>query len=70
MKVPDSEEEFLLHPATVRRNDRSAQSVDEWTGEQKVQYGDIPEDIEPEEIRPMGNYAVSITWPDGFSQVF
>ncbi|KAG8495610.1 hypothetical protein CXB51_013317 [Gossypium anomalum] len=69
VKVPDSEEEFLLHPATVRRNDRSAQSVDEWTGEQKLQYGDIPEDIEPEEIRPMGNYAVSITWPDGFSQI-
>uniref|UniRef100_A0A0A9CY78 Similar to HCF101 (HIGH-CHLOROPHYLL-FLUORESCENCE 101) n=1 Tax=Arundo donax TaxID=35708 RepID=A0A0A9CY78_ARUDO len=69
VKVPDSDEEFLLHPATVRQNDRSAQSVDEWTGEQKVQYGDIPEDIEPEEIRPMGNYAVSITWPDGFSQI-
>ncbi|KAK9102155.1 hypothetical protein Sjap_019409 [Stephania japonica] len=58
VKVPDSKEEFLLHPAT-----------DEWTGEQKVQYGDVPEDIEPEEIRPMGNYAVSITWPDGFSQI-
>ncbi|KAL0427070.1 UNVERIFIED_CONTAM: Fe-S cluster assembly factor, chloroplastic [Sesamum latifolium] len=42
---------------------------DEWTGEQKLQYADIPEDIEPEEIRPMGNYAVSITWPDGFSQI-
>lgn len=42
---------------------------DEWTGDQKLQYGDVPEDIEPEEIRPMGNYAVSITWPDGFSQV-
>jgi hypothetical protein len=42
---------------------------DEWTGEQKLQYSDIPDDIEPEEIRPMGNYAVSITWPDGFSQV-
>ncbi|XP_034700200.1 fe-S cluster assembly factor HCF101, chloroplastic isoform X1 [Vitis riparia] len=69
VKVPDSEEEFLLHPATVRRNDRSAQSVDEWTGEQKLQYADVPEDIEPEEIRPMGNYAVSITWPDGFSQI-
>ncbi|KAL6615948.1 hypothetical protein ACP70R_038218 [Stipagrostis hirtigluma subsp. patula] len=69
VKVPDSDEEFLLHPATVRRNDRSAQSVDEWTGEQKVQYGDIPEDIEPEEIKPVGNYAVSITWPDGFSQI-
>ncbi|CAA6660846.1 unnamed protein product [Spirodela intermedia] len=69
VKVPDSKEEFLLHPATVRRNDRSAQSVDEWTGEQKIQYGDVPEDIEPEDIRPMGNYAVSITWPDGFSQI-
>nr|CAB3474096.1 unnamed protein product [Digitaria exilis] len=27
VKVPDSDEEFLLHPATVRRNDRSAQSM-------------------------------------------
>ncbi|KAK7291449.1 hypothetical protein RIF29_06602 [Crotalaria pallida] len=69
VKVPNSDEEFFLHPATVRRNDRSAQSVDEWTGEQKLQYTDVPEDIEPEEIRPMGNYAVSITWPDGFSQI-
>lgn len=69
VKVPGSDEEFFLHPATVRRNDRSAQSVDEWTGEQKLQYSDVPEDIEPESIRPMGNYAVSITWPDGFSQV-
>ncbi|ONK59419.1 uncharacterized protein A4U43_C08F6240 [Asparagus officinalis] len=69
VRVPESDEEFLLHPATVRRNDRSAQSVDEWTGEQKLQFGDIPEDIEPEDIRPMGNYAVSITWPDGFSQI-
>lgn len=27
VKVPQSDEEFFLHPATVRRNDRSAQSV-------------------------------------------
>lgn len=27
VKVPDFDEEFYLHPATVRRNDRSAQSV-------------------------------------------
>ncbi|GAB4850263.1 hypothetical protein Ancab_029559 [Ancistrocladus abbreviatus] len=66
VKVPALDEEFLLHPATVRRNDRSAQSVDEWTGEQKLQYTNVPEDIEPEDIRPMGNYAVQITWPDEF----
>ena len=35
----------------------------------KLQSTDAPQDIEPEEIRPMGNYAVSITWPDGFTQV-
>ncbi|EPS72302.1 hypothetical protein M569_02451 [Genlisea aurea] len=69
VKLPSSEDEFFLHPATVRRNDRSAESVDEWTGEQKLRYGDIPEDIEPEEIQPMGNYAVSITWPNGFNQI-
>ena len=43
---------------------------DEWTSEQKLQFMDVPEHIEPEDIRPMGNYAVSIMWPDGFSQVF
>ncbi|CAL5382944.1 unnamed protein product [Camellia sinensis] len=37
-------------------------------GGKKLQYNDAPEDIEPEEIRPMGNYAVSMTWPDGFTQ--
>ncbi|KAL2645017.1 hypothetical protein R1flu_012604 [Riccia fluitans] len=69
VKVPGTAEEFYLHPATVRRNDRSAQSVDEWTGEQRLKYEDIAEDIEPESIQPMGNYAVAINWPGGFSQI-
>lgn len=69
VKVPGTSEEFLLHPATVRRNDRSAQSIDEWTGEQRLKSSDVPENIEPELVRPMGNYAVSISWPDGFNQV-
>jgi len=42
---------------------------DEWSGEQKLRYSDVVETIEPESIRPMGNYAVAINWPDGFSQV-
>ncbi|EFJ30155.1 hypothetical protein SELMODRAFT_91144 [Selaginella moellendorffii] len=69
VKVPGTEEPFYLHPATVRRNDRSAKSIDEWTGEQKLRYGDVREDIEPEAIQPLGNYAVMISWPDGFNQV-
>jgi hypothetical protein len=30
---------------------------------------DIPDDIEPQSIQPVGNYAVQISWQDGFSQV-
>ena len=42
---------------------------DEWSGEQRLRYEDVAEGIEPQSIRPMGNYAVEITWPDGFNQV-
>ncbi|KAI8006641.1 40S ribosomal protein S15a [Camellia lanceoleosa] len=53
--------------------DVGVKEIEPWTARllpsrQKLQYNDAPEDIEPEEIRPMGNYAVSITWPDGFTQ--
>ena len=30
---------------------------------------DIPDEIEPAGWQPVGNYAVQLTWPDGFSQV-
>ena len=29
----------------------------------------VPDDIEPLEMNVVGNYAVQISWPDGFSQV-
>ena len=29
----------------------------------------VPEDIAPLETNVVGNYAVQISWPDGFSQV-
>lgn len=60
---------FYLHPATVRRNDRSAASVDEWTGEQRLDPRTIPEDVQPDSLTPVGNYAVQISWPDGLNQV-
>lgn len=62
-------EEFMLHCAMVRRNDTSAASVNEWTGERTLRDEDIPEDIEPASINALGNYAVQITWQDGFNQV-
>jgi len=71
VRMPNStiEEEFLLHPAVVRRNDTSAATINEWTGEKMVKDDDIPDNVEPANIQPLGNYAVQITWQDGFNQV-
>eukprot|EP00889_Picochlorum_renovo_P006048 jgi/Picre1/33078/NNA_008404.t1 len=60
---------YYLDPATVRRNDTSAASINEWTGEKMLSDGDIPDDIEPMDIRSVGNYAVQIQWEGGFNQV-
>ena len=70
VRPPDMPGEVLyLHPATVRRNDQSAASVDEWTGRSTLRPGDIAEDIAPLTIQTVGNYAVQISWPDGLNQV-
>lgn len=61
--------EFALSPAVVRRNDTSARSVNEWTGERMLRDSDVLDDIEPASVQPLGNYAVQITWQDGFNQV-
>lgn len=60
---------FLLDPATVRRNDTSAASINEWTGERLSRSAGISDDIRPDTIAPLGNYAVQILWQDGFNQV-
>lgn len=65
----DNQREIFLDAATVRRNDTSASSINEWTGEKMLRDEDVPDDIEPGAISPLGNYAVQITWHDGFNQV-
>lgn len=36
VRLPNGEQDFLLDPATVRRNDQSASSINEWTGERTL----------------------------------
>lgn len=71
VRMPNStiEEEFLLDPAVVRRNDTSAATINEWTGEKMVKDDAIPDNVEPANIQSLGNYAVQMTWQDGFNQV-
>ncbi len=44
-----------------------AECVDEHTGQKLLQTAAIPADIRPEQILPVGNYAVQIHWSDGHS---
>lgn len=70
VRLPGSDRpEFLLHPAVVRRNDTSARSIDEWTGQRTLRDKDVPEDVAPASVQPLGNYAVQISWQDGLNQV-
>ncbi|KAI3429423.1 hypothetical protein D9Q98_005518 [Chlorella vulgaris] len=69
VRLPNGEQDFLLDPATVRRNDQSASSINEWTGERTLRDADIPDTLQPVGIQPVGNYAVQISWEDGFSQI-
>ena len=70
MKLPEQPLELYLDPAVVRRNDTSAKSVNEWTGEKILQDSDIADAVRPAAMRPLGNYAMQIDWEDGFNQVW
>ncbi|MBI3848571.1 MAG: P-loop NTPase [Planctomycetes bacterium] len=42
-----------------------AMCVDEWTGAKRLDPATIAADVKPLEIRPVGRYAIQITWSDG-----
>jgi len=42
-----------------------AACVDEWTGRAILKDEDVPLDVRPVRIRPVGRYAIQITWTDG-----
>jgi len=63
---------FWLEPAVVRASDASASALDEWTGAPRPSAA-VADDGSPgplpASIVPLGNYAVQISWDDGFNQV-
>jgi DUF971 family protein len=63
---PDGSESLIPNRA-VRISCPCANCVDEYTGEKTLDDATIPADIGIQEITPLGNYAVSITWSDGHS---
>ncbi len=49
----------------LRAQCQCASCVDEWTREPILDPASVPADIYPEEIVPVGTYAIQPTWTDG-----
>ena len=49
----------------VRGECPCAACIDEWTGKRILDLNTIPDEIQPDQLAPRGNYAVHITWSDG-----
>lgn len=49
----------------VRGECPCASCIEEWTGRRILNLDSIPETIVPTEIKPVGNYALKISWSDG-----
>ncbi len=49
---------------------RCAVCVDEITGERRLRDDSVPDAVRPQAIRPVGNYALHISWSDGHSTGF
>ena len=65
-----SGESFSITPKMLRGACRCAHCINEMTGEKVLRPEDINNDIKPENISPLGNYAVTISWSDGHSSIF
>ncbi len=51
----------------LRESCPCAHCIDEWSGEKKINPGDIPDTIRPLKIKAVGLYALQFDWNDGHS---
>ena len=68
LKDQVTEKEIKIDPYHLRTACKCARCVNEMTGEPIPQ--EIPKDVEPLSINPVGNYAFGINWSDGHSSIF
>jgi DUF971 family protein len=61
----DDGHQSIYEPFHLRLSCACAQCVDEITGARMIRPEQIPPDIKPCEMRPVGRYGVSFEWSDG-----
>ncbi|TVR35253.1 MAG: DUF971 domain-containing protein [Spirochaetaceae bacterium] len=67
---PGSGETISVANHRLRSNCQCAVCVDEFSGTTKLDPATIPADIQAQEIKPLGNYALYIRWSDGHQSGF
>jgi len=66
LEITWSDGHVSLYPvAYLRRACRCASCVDEWSGAQILRPDQVPEDVKPLRIEPVGRYALHFAWSDG-----
>ena len=60
-------EKWFVKNRDLRLSCRCALCADELTGKRLLREEDVPKNIAAQEITPLGNYAVGISWNDGHS---
>ena len=63
-------EEKCFDAKKLRLECRSALTRDEFTNKLLIKAEDIPDDIHPLSMNPVGNYALGINWSDGHSSLY
>lgn len=63
----DDGHQSIYAPPELRFACACAECVSELTGARLIRRENIPADIKPQELRPVGRYGFSIQWSDGHS---
>jgi len=68
---PEAAKEIqTFRTAELRRKCRCALCIDEMTGQKVLRDDDVKEDIKPEMMEPVGNYAIQFLWSDGHTSLY
>jgi DUF971 family protein len=63
--VWNDDHESVYDVKVLREACHCAACKDEFTGENRIPPGSIPDDIHPADISPVGRYGLTIRWSDG-----
>ena len=68
--LTDQADESVIDSKELRLSCQCAHCVDEFTNKVMIVADEVPDDVRPADIHPVGNYAVGISWSDGHQSLY